>query len=187
MEFLKSKNEKTPQRFIFENISIDQVSDNAIKFFEGASQRFILPEEYYPGNFEGLFLLKHENGDITYVATQIKFDEYNTYFFDTRDGEEIGHGELRFAKDSEDEFFKDKPFVGFTDTEENFRRQGLGERRLLEMGAYSRQIYNLPIYSDTLISENAKALWNKFVSLGMAEVFIENSGGRSHERYVLLV
>jgi GNAT superfamily N-acetyltransferase len=171
-----------------EKISPDQVPKEAIDFFDGMGARFVPPEEYTQGNFEQLYVINHANGDITYIAEHEKqYDEnnkeQNTYFLETRNGKEIGHGELRLVTVGPDEYFK-QPYVGFTDTEKEYRRQGLGTRRVLEMGAYAKMQYSLPIHSDTLIWEKALKVWEKLEKEGKAEK-VETGSGEFKYRYRL--
>lgn len=172
-----------------EKILPGQIPKEVMEFFDGAGARFILPEEYTPGNFDNLFILNHANGDTTYIAEHEKQynennKEKNVYFFDTRDNKEIGHGELRWVTVGSDEYFK-QPFVGYTDTKEQYLRQGLGLRRILEMGAYSKMQYNLPLHSDTLIEEKALKVWEKLEKEGKAEK-IETGTGDFKYRYQLI-
>lgn len=181
----------------FPNGRIEEIFEGGIPkatmdFFEGMNRRFILPEEYKPRNFEKFYVITYGNGDKTYVAEQLKEysrekgpteKEKNVYFFDTRGKNKIGHGELRLNITSKRDFFKDKPFVGFTETSEQFRKEGLGERRILMMGAYAHMQYGLPLYSDTLIQLPAEKVWNKLVEKGRAEELREGD----KRRYKLLV
>lgn len=152
--------------------------------FEGKSRLFIPDSEYRPENFEKYMAIHHRNGDITYVAQQTKTDsndestEQLTYFIETRNGEIIGHAEIRNHTSDPQPYFKDKPFVGYTYTEEPFRTQGLGTRRLLQMNAFTQAEYHLPLYSSTLNSE--ENLWDHLVVKGLARAFREGK----HRRYV---
>ena len=96
----------------------------------------------------------------------------------------MGHSELRFnikCAEENEKYFKNKPFTGFTSTEESARRTGLGTRRIFLMNAYAQMNYGFPLYSDTAISEGAKKMWEKLVQQGKAERFKEGP----HDRYVL--
>jgi hypothetical protein len=37
-------------------------------------------------------------------------------------------------------YFKDKPFVGFTNTEEGYKSQGYGRQRIINMNNISKQV-----------------------------------------------
>jgi hypothetical protein len=162
--------------------------------FESKSRRFIHPKNYRPGDFEACFLIVHADGTCTYVASQEKiysqggFEsmEKLTYFFDAgTDDEYQGHAELRYAPYSLDSFFYQKPFVGWTKTEDSLLRQGLGLRRLMMMNAYSQMMYSLPLHSDTLMIPSAdpkgsppRGVWEKLVRQGRAVMYREGDKDR---------
>jgi hypothetical protein len=167
-------------------ISIKDLPADVLKSFEGSSKRFILPEDYKPGDFKKIFLVEHDNGDLTYIGNQIKnywneSTEDLSYLFERRGQEKIGHGELRYDISSDDEFFKNKPFVGFTETEKEYHKTGLGRRRLFLLNALAQSLYDQPLYSSTLIADEARSLWEKLVVEGKAEKFKEGDD----DRYVM--
>lgn len=160
------------------------VKDN----FEKQSKKFILKEEYKEGNFSKLYKFIHQNGDETYIGQQDKTYETNgaterlTYFADTRNGEITGYLELRLSINDLSEYFKNKPFVGFTRTYPTFLNQGLGRRRLEEANAYSLSEHYLPLNSDSLVIDEAKSVWEKLVTDGKAERYNEN--GKERFRFI---
>lgn len=165
-------NESFKELGVLEKTTIENIPENALKHFEGKSARFILSEKYIAGNFEEFYILHHTNEDLTYIGEQLKIYDENTkekniYFYETRNGEKIGHGEMRIGT-SEDSKVGTIPFVGYTKTEEEYLREGLGERRLREMSAYAKMKYNQSIYSDSLISAESENLWKKLVTEGKA-------------------
>ena len=112
----------------------DKIPPKAIKKFEGYSKRFILPKQYKEDNFEAYAYMNHALPEpyTTYLAIQEKHIskecvEKNIYIFEQdSQGRKIGHGEIRLAvkyKKEEEAFFKDKPFVGYTATEEEFQNK----------------------------------------------------------------
>lgn len=153
-----------------------------LDIFERKSGELISKEKYRPGNFEHYFIIKHSSGDRTYLAQQTKTYDTNkdterlTYFVDMRGEEIVGRSELRSNISHPDPYFIDKPFVGNTRTEERFRKQGLGRRRLLAMNAYSEAMYRLPLYSDTLNRETS--IWEVLVQEGLARKFKEGKNMR---------
>ncbi len=158
-----------------EKSDLSKIPPEVLEVFEGYSRRFILPEEYKKGDFNDIFLIHHMNGDETYVAQQIKkfgdeFKEQNTYFVDTRNNEITGRGELRLGLETEEEYYKDKPTVGYTFTKEDYQNQGLGKRRIEIMNAFSRMDHGLPLYSDTLMADkNAEKVWQSLEQKGKAK------------------
>ncbi len=164
-----------------------EIPAEAMEFFEKESLQLILPEEYKPRNFENFFVIKHKNGDKTYAAEQTKTyhngdTERLSYFLDARNSKSIGHGELRWSLSNKSGFFKDKPFVGFTETEKEYQRQGLAERRLYMLNAFSKMTYGFALYSSDVVDSRAINLWEKLVNEGKAKKF--KSG--EYDRYVFL-
>lgn len=155
----------------------------AMEVFEHKSAQFINRDKYRPRNFEFYFVINHVNGDRTYLAQQTKTYDTNkdterlTYFVDMRGNQVLGYSELRNNISNLREYFRDKPFVGYTETEKDFRNQGLGTRRLLLMNAFSGAQYSLPLNSDTLNSE--VSVWEDLVQKGQAQKFQEGE----HLRY----
>ena len=175
-----------------EKISVDQIPAFVIELFEIKSQVLIPVDRYRPMNFDRFFLITHNNGSRTYCADQVKYysDESDTeqlsYFIDVNDDEEFqGDSELRKRisvagkSGSENAFFVNKPFVGGTHTQEYCRRKGLGLRRIRMMNAYAQMTYGLPLHSDTLLSPEAKRLWERLVKEGEAKRYKEGK----HDRF----
>lgn len=173
-ELLMKFKEYFPQGDIRE-ITQENIPDFVRELFERKSQQFVDIKDYRPRNFQRFFLITHSDNSKTYVAQQTK--TYNTnknteilsYFVDSSDEEVLGYSELRFNISNRSEYFQDKPFVGYTNTEQKYRKKGLGTRRLLMMNAFSKALYSLPLYSDTLVSGDAKPVWEKLVDQGKAK------------------
>ncbi len=184
------KNEDFSQTFTIEKfkklfgadlevIAYEELPDVVREFFESQSSKFIPESEHVVGNFSQILKFLHQNGDETYVAQQDKKLVNNSvercaYFADTREGVMTGYIYTRFAYADPGPFFYGKPFVGFTETYEGFKKQGLGKRRLEEANAYSLAEYGRPLYSDTIIFDEAKSVWEALCREGKAEQFIEN-------------
>ncbi|MDA2936086.1 hypothetical protein MYX06_02620 [Patescibacteria group bacterium AH-259-L05] len=171
-----------------EEIEIDEVPENIMKHFEGKSKSFILPDEYQPGNFEKFFVIKHENGNKTFVAQQTKNYSDNgtteklTYIVDVdKNGAYIGHGAINIS--TPDEYFKNKPFVDYTKTLKEHRKKGLGTRRLYLMNAVSQMLYGRPLHSALTRGPKAESLWQKLAANGEAKKI--KQGDR--DRYVFVV
>lgn len=154
------------------------------EYLETQSRKLVRDETYRVGNFDTLYSFTHANEDITYVGQQDKtYDTNNrterlTFFVDTREGEITGYLEMRLALTDLQRFFKNKPFVGFTRTHESFQKQGLALRRLEEANAYSLAEYGFPLNSDTLLTDEAKRVWERLVEAGRAEQYKENDNPR---------
>ena len=156
-------------------IQESEIPEAVMEIFERKSAQFINKDKYQPRNFEVYFVINHTSGDRTYLAQQTKTYETNkdterlVYFVDARDDRILGYSELRNNISNPSEYFKDKPFVGYTETEKEFRNHGLGTRRLLLMNAFSLTQYGRPLNSDTLNSE--MSLWENLVKRGLAKKF----------------
>lgn len=172
------------------------IPEQVVKHFEGMSSRFIHPKNYVEGDFLAYYVIEHTDvpGLITYVADQNKkYDhlekdseklERNIYFYEEFEGEKVGHGELRYQPKGKGLYFKDRPFVGFTSTEDGLKQMGFGVKRLLEMGAYTEMEFGLPLYSGDQ-NETADIVWQKLIQEGKAkEVPTDN---KLRKRYKLLL
>lgn len=172
-------------------ISIDEVPPHVRERFEGYSCKYILHEDYVPNNFSGVYLLTHENGDETYIAEQIKVYEKSigtieqlSYYIEMRGDTEIGHGEMR--KDiGVAPIFDGNPFIGFTGTEEDFRHQRLGERRLNAMNTFAQVRYGKPLYSGDTVSPEARGMFEKYAKEGKVEI-VEDPTGKKKPTYRML-
>ena len=158
--------------------------DDVQEKIEALAMLYLHPDKYEPGNFHDVQKLTIAEGDEVFIASKNKdygYDgvEESTYIIDHREGEVVGYSELRWSLTDKREYFKHKPFVGYTLTVEEHQRKGLSERRLRIMNALSRQKYGHPIYSDTVILPEAKMMWKKLVLQGRAEKFKEGE----HDRY----
>lgn len=86
------------------------------------------------------------------------------------------------------------PYIGFTKTFPEYRRQGLGRRRLLVANSISIHLFNEPLRSDLNeplgsgpnepggTSPEAASLWNRLVLDGLAEK-VTPVKGRAHWRF----
>lgn len=170
-------------------LSYEDVPKVAMKHFERQSSRFLHPDEYHERDFTKLFQYTQGNGDVVYVAQQDKTYSANghterlTYFVGTRDGEKTGDLELRYALTDQQDFFKDKPFVGFTNTEDDFVRQGLAVTRLEDANAYSLAEHGYLLHSGDLVADEAKGAWAKLIAAGKAEEY-EDRPGKTRFRFL---
>jgi len=158
-------------------ISLEEIPEEPLLDFERKSKQFIDKKDYVPGNFRRLFRISHADLSSTYVVTQTKTyttiyndTELLAYLVDISDDSEIqGFGELRYNPFRQDDFFRDKPFVGYTETLEKYRKKGLGTRRLKIMNALSQSLYGLPLHSDVSLIGEAEAVWKGLVRGGVAD------------------
>ena len=140
--------------------------------------------------FDHFFTSLLPNGDQLLVVDQARTsnstgtDERMDYFVTKRGDEITGYSRMVVEKginESGDPTIVTS--VERTKTYEKFLRQGLGMSRLKAMATFSEQEYNQPLASDTLVSKEAKSLWNTLVESGEAEEFYEGTGKYQIKRY----
>ncbi|MBW3013676.1 hypothetical protein KY335_00370, partial [Candidatus Woesearchaeota archaeon] len=91
------------------------------------------------------------------------------YVYVVNDDIVVGNGELRYSLEPEMDFFKNKPFVGFTETEEEFRERGLAIRRLVLMNALSQIFFGFPLNSnERSMHPGGMAAWRHLAREGKA-------------------
>lgn len=163
-----------------EEISKNQLPSSALEFFEGMNQRFVHPDDK-PPEFNAFYRVNRTDtaGLITYIADKdmVYTDherkpirlEKNVFFYEIIDDHLVGKGELQYRpKAKKDDAFKDKPFVGYNGTEDDFLKQGLARKRLFAMGAYSEMEWGQPLYSGDQ-NKMADGVWQSLVRDGLAE------------------
>jgi len=169
---------------LMETINLRDIPKNAMKIFEGYSARFISEKIYHLKNFNISAIIHHDLGYDSYLVSQLKeyFNkniESEIYIVETnRNKEIIGKIELRYNINNNKEYWKNKPFVGFTETFNNFR-EGFGIRRLYYSNAITHAAYNLPLHSDTILDEKVIFMWEKLVNNNEAIKYKEGK----HDRY----
>jgi hypothetical protein len=165
-------------------LDIDQVPEDVQNFFETRHKNLIEPP--YP-DFKTVYVIEHKSGGKTYVAqrevTYATNDETETLTFlynINNSGQNTGYGEIRLNTSNQRNYYKDKPFVGYSYTEPDFTRKGLGTRRLRMMNALSQALHGLPLHSDTLLDENgaAKRVWERLVENGEAKHYKQGTRDR---------
>lgn len=168
-----------------EKIELQDVPMHALTYFEQKSAQLINENEYRPGNFDQIMLVSHNDGSQTYIAHQTKTYSTNNdtesliYLVDMNGkGENVGHGEVRKNISNTAPFFKDKPFVSYTFTEDDHTQRGLGRRRLLLMNALSQMMYGFPLNSDTVLIDKEKKLWERLVAENRAKQYQEGPNPR---------
>jgi hypothetical protein len=108
--------------------------------------------------------------------------ERTAYMLDIDDslGVPVGMGQMRLNVSNESDYFRDKPFVGYTQTYENsrngnFLRKGYGTRRLHALNLAAKTLYELPLHSDTIRTPQASRLWQRLVSEDIAESYMQDN------------
>ncbi|MCA9478238.1 MAG: hypothetical protein KC535_03775, partial [Nanoarchaeota archaeon] len=153
----------------------------AIDRFESYSRRLVDPffDSYRPKQFSQLYCININPQEQVFIAEQTKTDmdtnitEDLIYLVEMLDDTKIGHGEIRYRFESEKPYFLNKPFVGFTKTDDGFTEKGYGTRRLHIMNALTQAHYHLPLYSSTLMADQARTIWEKLTFKEKAKRFLE--------------
>ena len=108
--------------------------------------------------WQHVYRIDHDNGDSTYAACSERETKIKTWdvicILDTRDGKKIGTGWIEH---------EDLPVVGWAETTEDVRGQGIGIRRLREMNTLAQVIYKKPLHSGEPIEPEAEKLWKNLV------------------------
>lgn len=130
-----------------------------------------------PVKYDQLLKIVHDNGEESYIRTVSNSKSHKVYVaeFNT-DKEYIGTGSMKLFTQTDNEFFKDKPYVNWTKTHEEHERRGYGTRRLYIMNALSQTIHQLPLNSsgkfiiNYLVDDtpSQKRLWQNLVEAGDA-------------------
>lgn len=159
-----------------ENIDLEKVHPVALEKLEKMSAMGLLPKDYHPGDFESVFVIKHEDGTKSYATTQTRFPEDNDgktikerliRTVDILDDTLVGYCEISLL-DVKTPYLKNHPFIRMTRTIEGFQRRGLAERRYAFMNALTQMEYGLPLYSSGIQDPLATAAWDKLVREGHA-------------------
>jgi hypothetical protein len=183
-------------------VGLLDLPQDTVDRFERMSERYIHPSEYRRGNFEKILRIQNTDRSISYVAFQTKqyfasqFDEPGAIerlmlIWEKMDDTVCGSGEVRYNITDKREFFLNKPFVGYTESdplisdpkEKKLVRRGFGLRRLRLMHALTMSEYALPLYSDIGGGMDPEPLvWEKLVRIGEAKKLDQPDGRR---RYVM--
>jgi len=187
-------------------ISLDKIPPAAMNKFEGYSCRFIPSHSYVERNFDKSFIITTGDAMKTYVVTQDKkypSDQFGdkrniekqAYFVAMNADDRILYSEIRFNITDSRNYFKDKPFVGFSGCENNAYYDDdvlqkiwvmQGADQIVLMNALSHALFNLPIHSDTTICSHEKPLWNLLLNQGHIQSYLEreNNSDKGLLRYV---
>ena len=170
-------------------ISVTDVPEESfIRLYEILGGHLVIPQFAYSELVNNpLFVVNHDSGGKTYITSGVK-----SYLTDTKpieqtivlqdvneNGDEKGHGSIK--RILMDPGYLNEPYVGYSETETQYQRQGLGVRRLLLMNALTQSFFNLPLYS-MFANDSAQKVWNKLVKEGTA-LQINSNGFRNEYRF----
>lgn len=176
-------NEYFPDGVISE-ISLADMSAAAKEFLVSYRSTFLAPRNEVANPLGRVFRVAHNGGDVTYAATHEK--NFNNpehsvsfiYTYDERGDEMTGFAEAALDHANSD-YFIDKPYIFYIETEEGFKQQGLGERKMSVLNACSRAMFGLPLYSGGPNSFGMLRRWSRLIQNGQAErVFTQGKPDR---------
>jgi len=183
MEGIPLKNEKAQA---IEAIRFDEMPEPARRLFSSSVELYIresLPESEM--RFTNPIRIQHADSVETYAVDWETPAEYavrdeeggiHTFVADVKDGAVIGDGEITYYP-GEGHF----PFVGRMETREAYRRTGLGERRYLFLNALAKEKYGKPLMAGYKTTEDAAAVWKRFVDQGLAVELVETQTEGDHK------
>lgn len=166
------------------NISTELIPTDVANYFSFRSRKLTDAPPLPIADFDDLMIFNFGDAGNVYAAAHTKSYRTDTverlvYLADTdATGNLQGSGEVRLTVTDQSDYFRDKPFVGFTRTRRGYRELGLGMRRLHVMNAVTNNLFNLPLYSDTSVAPKAQRLWHRLVEQGVAEEYMEGQGRR---------
>jgi hypothetical protein len=181
---LKSGNH-TSQELInhIELTSLDNVPEAARKVFEHWSG-----DSDTENLLDSVMVIEYPESSTYFVTQPKKYEEKDygyggaemaTYIANvSRTGELIGSGELRYISEITHDMQHGFPFVGWTETQDEFKQQGYGTRRLLEMDAIARKLYDQPLRSGFSVTRYARKVWEKAIANGLAVPPSEETNSR---------
>lgn len=162
-----------------EEIKLGKIPKQIRISLENATKRFMLEKDYKDLEYIMSLRFDYLNGDFNYgILYPTKYScgdsEISLYFLEfNKDKKETGHAELRYNYSNPSPYFKDKPFIGYIATEDEFQRQGLGIRRHRIMNILALSIYAQVLHADTIMTEPELKVWKKLVELGEARHYLE--------------
>lgn len=148
----------------FTKVGIMDVPDNVVELMISRSEMFVSPEDSQP--LIDFYSVEYKNGDISYISTHIKQYRYPDivdkmlYVVDSRHGDLMGYADVSFQIEGENTC-DEQPFILFIRTNDEFRRQGIGKRRLLTINVLSKMFFDSPIYSGGPITDKMRSIWEK--------------------------
>jgi len=166
----------------FERIDISQMPPDIQKEFEKANKttRLLNWDSPIPP-WEEEKLEVRSGQIISYITATTLSDTINRrngrliYMLDTV-GNKLAGGcyMLREAGD------ESPPYLGWTQTFDEYQHQGLGERRLALMNAYCKKVYDAHLHSSPNAYDNSKSLWDKLRRSRRAERtrLLDKDGGQ---------
>ena len=184
-EYSKRTFNKFYQKGEIREIELNLLDSKTIKYFETNSSLFISPKDYKKNNFSHFFYINTKEME-TFIATQIKTYNNNeiehlTYLLERNGNNIIARGEIRFNPLSPSLYFKNKPFIGWTSTEEEFGNRGFGKNRVYVFNALSHMIHGLTLHSNTLhCNINQTKIWETLERKNEAIRYIENGNNKWH-------
>lgn len=170
-----------------EKVLFRKIPHNVKKIIQSQSTKYIETRKNRKVKITDIYVSNLSEDEQVYIVEQTKTyagttndTEKITHFIYTHKNIESGYLEIRLNITNTSQYFVNKPFVGFTVTREGFKKQRLGTKRLEIANTYCIKRYDLPLYSDTLITDQARKIWEELERKGQARKIKEGKNDRFH-------
>ena len=166
-----------------EKVSYTEWPEAVVRHFINQSGKGTLAPDLVLDQFNDTYVFESANGNRSFTASHTKSYGDGTvrleeiiYLADSdKLGNLIGFSHVRFDSKNELPYWKNKPFVGNTETSKSSLRVGLGFRRLYLMNEMTSLVFGLSLHSDISyhIKPDAQRLWQRAIACGDAEDYMQ--------------
>lgn len=139
--------------------------------------------------YDAIYRIDSHDGIVSYACpftfgqTEYIDPEKKVDLVDCAGNRLLGVGSASLMLNPESDYQKDQPFVRFTKTSPEYRREGLGIRRLQLLDALCKRLWSFPLRSSDSILPEARAVWEKLCELGLAEIWRKDINGKLLYRF----
>lgn len=167
-------------------ISAEQVPDVVTRTFEESTHPN--PKERLGLQaFKNLWIFDDDRAITTYVGMYDRtldedglgpFEDTLTHVVDTDQDVVAGETIATYRHTEGDTFYSGTPTVDWTETNDQYLRQGLGIRRVQILDQVTQSVHDAPLHSAPSWNQEdaAEALWRRLVEAGKAEQYVDSSG-----------
>lgn len=166
--------------FNFESISQADIPENALKKLMSGEKK--IPEQFVK--------ITHPDSTISYALTwtdKMTWSDkitpgasYKTVkFVDVIKDMEIGWGEINFTETDEKNALQSMASVVLaTMTNLDMMQRGLGERRIIMMGAFSKARFRVPLCASTAQTPESKKIWQNLSAKSLTQEILDQNGNK---------
>ncbi len=170
----------------FRPISAEQVPDVVTRTSEESTH--VNPSERLGLQaFKNLWIFDDDHRITTYVGMYDRaldedglgpFEDTLTHVVDTDENVVAGETIATYRHTEGDAFYSGTPTVDWTETKDQYLRQGLGTRRIEILDQLTQSAHDAPLHSAPSWNQEdaAEMLWRRLVEAGKAEQYIDSSG-----------